>query len=97
MRVFVFVFPFLFGLFTNVSAQVSTSELQQAANDYARDKVACTQIELTRQNVWQQRNCIDQALVSRLGAAGYTHMDWVDQLVTGNRAAAASYYRGVIT
>jgi outer membrane biogenesis lipoprotein LolB len=74
-----------------------TSELEQAKDAFEKDAAYCAQGQLTQQNVWQQRNCVDEALVNRMRQGGYTHMDWVDQLINNNRAAAAAFYRGTIS
>jgi hypothetical protein len=74
-----------------------TSALEQAAKNYELDAAVCKQGVLTRENVWQQRNCIDQAFVDRMREGGYAHMDWADQLISSNRAAATAFYRGAIS
>ena len=74
-----------------------TSTLDQAAKNYEQDAYVCKQGVLSRENVWEQRNCIDQAFANRMREGGYTHMDWADQLISSNRAAATAFYRGAIS
>ena len=74
-----------------------TSALERAGHDLENDITVCTEGELTRENVWQRRNCFDQAFLTRMRQGGYTHMDWVDQLIANNRIAAAAFYQGKLS
>lgn len=79
------------------SCSASQDDQQAAADKAVKDATICTQGELTRANALQRRDCFDQTLISELGRAGYSHMDWLYGLASSNRSVAVAYADGQIS
>lgn len=79
------------------SCSAGEGDQQAVADKAVKDATACTQGELTPENALQRRDCFDQTLISELGRAGYSHMDWLYGLASSNRSAAVAYADGKIS